>query len=181
MTVAVLLPNLSNARELSLNFEDGRVLNRQVFIDEMSARDHLRFYIDGYQSHDKPRVTFVKLSDSLEVSVSFPSFQRDKKNRNASFAVLFQINDQVTEALKKMRSNFGEFQDDFNNAIIFFNANREILRQNVLESAKEYEYGELPDFRTPLEPSSKKKALIISTFAALLIIIATILMNLKNT
>jgi len=178
MTVGVILPNLTNKRNLAVNLlgEEGHIPLFQ-FISAKEGRDYLRVYIDGTQEKNRPRITYNLSENILEVALAFPSFKKDKMNRESSFAIIFSKDEDIINKLLILKDHHPDYSEDFVNAINFLKANIKNLIATLEISSKVICHGEITDVNDPIVANGKKKVLKL---VILLMILAIIILTLSR-
>ena len=181
MTVGVILPNIENKRSLVINFYGGAVVPLHKYMSEQAQRDHLRVYIDGKQHKDSPRITYTSTNQGLEIVLAFPSFQKDRMGRRASFSVVFSNSDNIINEINSLKDHYPNFKDDFENAVDYLQENLSKLIQTIEDSNQVSEYGEILNANTPIYSNSKKKLLTLSLIMVALILLAIQIYQMYST
>lgn len=180
----VVFPNLKNERALKIHFESGATEDRTQYVLRVPERDNLRFLINRETLFHSPRVTFVRKESIAEVVVVFPSVFMDQLGRKSSFAVIFDTNHPIMTDLQDLKMKHSPYERDFQHALNFFEANLEKIRKAVTKSLKYVDFGELPNFYTPVKTNEKKKTrhkILILAFCVLAVIcLAMSLFNLEK-
>lgn len=177
MTAGVILPNLANKRNLVVNLLAEDPIPLFQFISAKEGRDHLRVFIDGKQEKNNPRITYNFSENILEIALVFPSFKKDRMNRESSFAIIFSSNEDIINKLQVLKDHHTDHSEDFTNAINFLKANIVNLITTVENSANVISHGEITDINTPIMVNGKKKVL---RFVILLMVLAMIILILSK-